>query len=205
MTRLFLLRHGQTEWNATGRLQGSTDIPLNGTGRAQTLVTAERLLPRLGERVVWVTSHLSRAHETAQILADVRGDAVTTDPRLAERAFGRWEGSTHDSRLESDPGEVERWLQGYEPAIDGYEPHAQLVERMNAAMVDHAEANAGMDVVLVSHGSALRVGITAALGLEIGVPRDRRALGNLGNTHWSQLTYQGANAWTLEAHNIGHD
>lgn len=84
------LRHGQTDWNLEGRIQGHTDIPLNATGRAQAAAAAARLVGAGVTRAV--TSPLSRARETAEIVADHLGVPLEIDADLKERAFGAFEG-----------------------------------------------------------------------------------------------------------------
>ena len=90
----YVLRHGQTDWNVQARLQGSTDIPLNDTGRAQARVAAD-ILDGLGITRI-VASPLSRALETAQIVGAKLGLTPQTDVRLIERNFGLFEGLTLD-------------------------------------------------------------------------------------------------------------
>ena len=102
MTTLLLVRHGETDWNAARRIQGSTDIPLNDTGRAQARATATGLAERMAEqyggvRPIVVSSDLSRAHETAQIIAAELGtDVAHAYPQLRERSYGVAEGLTVD-------------------------------------------------------------------------------------------------------------
>ncbi|PKQ26357.1 MAG: histidine phosphatase family protein [Actinobacteria bacterium HGW-Actinobacteria-4] len=202
MTRVFLLRHGQTEWNAVGRLQGSTDIPLNETGQEQAIAAARALAALVAPDTMIVASPLSRARETAQSLAAAVGVSVATDARLAERSYGVWEGMTDAERVSHAPDEVVRWRQGDEPAIDGYEGHAPLGARVMAALHEHA-ARAKGDLVLVSHGGALRMAVTVALGLHLADSSQRAAIRGLDNAHWSQLKYRGPGDWMLVAHNVG--
>jgi len=98
MIHLFLIRHGETDWNRLGRFQGARDIPLNEEGRRQ----AEALARNWDQKFdVLFTSPLSRARETAAVLAESRGLAVEQpDPRLAERAYGEGEGLTLAERKE---------------------------------------------------------------------------------------------------------
>lgn len=94
MTTLLLVRHGETDWNAARRIQGSTDIALNDTGRAQARETAAVLAERFaGVNPLVVSSDLSRARETAEIIAATLGtDLAHTYPQLRERAYGVAEG-----------------------------------------------------------------------------------------------------------------
>jgi probable phosphoglycerate mutase len=97
-----MIRHGQTDWNAEGRLQGQQDIPLNATGRAQATRNGETLLRSVGSTVAdfdFVSSPLSRTRETMERVRTAMGLAPTayrTDERLVELSFGDWEGQTLD-------------------------------------------------------------------------------------------------------------
>src|SRR5690242_8696605 len=98
MATLLLVRHGETDWNAEGRLQGQTDRPLNEYGRRQARELAERLA---GDGVVAIyASDLSRAKETAEIVGGRLGLPVVVDPDLRERNWGTWEGLTPRERDE---------------------------------------------------------------------------------------------------------
>ncbi|MGN6425086.1 MAG: histidine phosphatase family protein [Asticcacaulis sp.] len=94
MASFYVLRHGQTDWNAQARLQGSTDIPLNDTGREQARIAAGFMADEGITRII--ASPLSRALETAQIVGARIGIAPELDPRLTERNFGLFEGMTID-------------------------------------------------------------------------------------------------------------
>jgi probable phosphoglycerate mutase len=202
--RVFLWRHGQTDWNVAQRLQGASDIELNDAGLEQVQVAAKKLAKRLEPSPLIVSSPLARARDTAAVLAHECEVDFTLDPRLAERAYGEWEGLTLEERSDRFPGELNRWRAGDEPRVSGYEGHVALGERMIAALEDHAAA-ADTDLVLVSHGSALRIGITMALGISVADARGRRSIGGIGNARWSQLTYRGTGEWTLEHHGVGVD
>lgn len=202
MTRVFLLRHGQTEWNAVGRLQGSTDIPLNETGRLQADAAAKALAAVVAPGAAIVASPLSRALETAQALGDSLDVTVTADARLAERSYGVWEGTTHDERVAQSPIEVASWRSGKEPAVEGYENHAALAGRVMDALHEHAAAATG-DVVVVSHGGAMRMAVTTALGVDPADSASRGGVRGLDNAHWSELKYRGPGDWMLVAHNVG--
>ena len=94
MSAFYVLRHGQTDWNVAARLQGSTDIPLNATGREQARKAAEILAGEAITRII--ASPLSRALETARIVGERIGVEPETDARLIERHFGLFEGMTID-------------------------------------------------------------------------------------------------------------
>ena len=89
---LYVVRHGQTAWNAAKLLQGSTDIPLNETGLRQARETAELLRDVPVDRIF--LSPLARAAETGRIIAEGRNVPVTTDDRIRERGYGEFEGKT---------------------------------------------------------------------------------------------------------------
>src|SRR3954452_24611267 len=95
-TTLLLVRHGETDWNAEGRLQGHTDRPLNEYGRRQAKELAARLAG--GHVDAIYASDLSRARETAEIVGERLGLTVVIDPDLRETNWGTWEGLTGDER-----------------------------------------------------------------------------------------------------------
>ncbi len=201
MTALYLLRHGQSEWNAARRLQGATEVPLNDVGRAQAESVAQQLVGEFASAPYVVSSDLSRASDTADAVGTALGATPVLDERLRERSFGVWEGTTEEERLASDPDDIARWYRGETPRIAGFEDTQTLAERLIAA-TDHALADAGdRDVLVVSHGSALRVLVNALLGLPVAA----RPLGGLDNAHWSVVTPQRDGGWTLARHNVGRD
>ncbi len=202
MTRLFVVRHGQTDWNLANRLQGSTDIPLNDTGRAQAAAAAPGLLAQLGESPTVVASHLTRAFETAEILFSGLGTAIHRDPRIGERSYGVWEGLEADLRQVHHPEDYDRWKAGLEPRIEGYETHVELAARMVEAAhewTERVDAQGGGDLVFVSHGSAGRMLLASLLRMSV----NGRALGNLENACWSRVVPSGDGGWSLDRHNVG--
>ena len=194
MIRLILVRHGETDWNATHLLQGSSDIPLNDNGRAQARAAAPKLA-RIAPVARIVSSDLSRALETAHIFADAMGAEVVTDARWRERSYGVWEGLPEDVRKRDHPEEHERWANGLEPDVEGYEYNATVRDRALAA-IDDLIGTEGTYVV-VSHGSTTRVAAGALLRLELG----SHGVGNLGNAQWLELTREGDGPWVLRSLN----
>jgi broad specificity phosphatase PhoE len=161
---LLLARHGETDWNATGRWQGHTDVPLNENGRAQARALAVTLRDR-GVRGV-VASDLQRAHETARIVAVELGlEVAYVDAALRERAFGIFEGLTRE-QCETLHAEAWRlWLEE-KRTPHGAEDAAALTVRTVAALGRVAERVAGAEApaLVVSHGGAVRAVVAAATG-----------------------------------------
>ena len=169
MTLLTLVRHGETDWNRARRIQGSTDIPLNDTGRAQARATAERLRTRLDPAapVVVVSSDLSRARETAEIIAATLGVAAPrVYPQLRERAYGEAEGVDSAEFLE-------RWGDWHSAEIPSAEPWPDVRARALAALrqiaddVRRTTAPASASVIAVAHGALIRELIRHATGGEL--------------------------------------
>lgn len=146
--RLGWIRHGQTEWNRLGRIQGTTDVPLDAEGRRQ----AERLAERLaGEVWRWhgvVSSPLSRAAETARIIAGRLSVPVLFDERLKERSFGSAEGTTEEERHA-------RWGTDWRSRVPDMERDDQMQARGMAFIADWLRHHAGESWLVVTHGSFL--------------------------------------------------
>jgi len=139
VTTLLFARHGQTDWNAEGRLQGHTDRPLNAYGREQAKALAARLA---GEDVAAIyASDLARARETAEIVGERLGLPVVVDPDLREKNWGTWEGLTSEERLRVE-------LAG-ESTAEHRERTVRAVERI-------VERHPGQRVVVVTHGGSVR-------------------------------------------------
>jgi probable phosphoglycerate mutase len=147
-TRILLIRHGQSTWNADGRWQGQADPPLSRLGLAQA--TSASSSSELGGIDAWWTSDLERARDTAKRLVAGRG-AVELEPGLRERHAGGWEGLT---RAEIDAGWPGFLTQHTRPA--GWEDDDSLLERALAALTDIATGDPGRRVVAVTHGGVIR-------------------------------------------------
>src|SRR4051794_33790713 len=155
MTLLVLWRHGQTEWNASRRIQGQTDTPLSAVGVEQAAESAPRLAAL--RPTVLVSSDLQRAATTAGALAAITGLTPAYDPRLRERGFGEWEGLTHPEATARWPEAFARWRRGEEVGDAGVEEIDAVAKRTAAAIEETADA-AGPDAVIVvaMHGAAAR-------------------------------------------------
>lgn len=197
---MLLWRHGQTDYNSGGKLQGQVDIALNEVGRAQADAAAQVLMRVQPARII--SSDLSRAQATAQALAERVGVEVHLDQRLRERGFGQWEGLTHAEIAEQWPEQFRVWTGGGHPDGVGAETRGEAGQRLAAAVHEAATAMDGGVLVVTSHGAAISSGITSLLGLDA---EDWRGITGLGNCHWSVLRENPGSvpAWRLIAHNVG--
>jgi len=181
--RVIIWRHGRTEWNLAGRVQGQTDVPLDAVGREQARSAAARLASLRPTRIV--SSDLARARDTAEELGSLTGVTVTTDARFRERGFGVREGLTLTEAWEQFPDHMARWLAGDEAGIPGSESGVTAGERFTSALNEHL-ATLGPDetLVVVSHGGVTRAGTFSFLGL----PRETwESFGGLSNCSWTVL------------------
>jgi probable phosphoglycerate mutase len=152
VTTLLLVRHGETDWNADGRLQGQTDRPLSEYGRRQARQLAEELAGEEFDAIY--ASDLSRARETAEIVGARLGLPVALDSDLREKDWGTWEGLT--------PVERDR----VEFVGESTEAHQ---ERMLRALRRISERHPVGGVLVVTHGGSMRRVQTAALGWALPV------------------------------------
>ncbi|AOW15851.1 phosphoglycerate mutase [Hydrogenophaga crassostreae] len=170
VTRILAVRHGETAWNRATRIQGHTDIDLNAHGRWQ----AEQLAQALSDQDIAAcyASDLSRAHATAQAVADRHGLPVQTHAGLRERCFGAFEGRTWTELEAAHPVETLAWRKR-EPdfAPPGGESLRQLQERVVHAVSELAAQHPGEQVLMVAHGGVLDILYRAATRLELQAPR----------------------------------
>ena len=175
MTEIFLIRHGETAWNAERRLQGHLDIPLNEEGVRQAAALARALA---GERVdMIISSDLSRAASTARAVAEHHGLPLHTDASLRERCFGAFEGLLYDELEARFPEAYAQWRvrdphARYPDGERRAETFAEFAQRAVAAVCRIAEMHRGKRIVIVSHGGVLDAVYRAAHGIAITAPRD---------------------------------
>lgn len=151
---LFLARHGETDWNAEGRWQGQTDVPLNPAGRAQALALAERMRPE-GIAAV-ASSDLARARATADIVAGALGlGGVRVDRDLREQGYGRFEGLTRHESEARFPAEWARYAADWRVTPPGGEPYPELVRRVRSAL-GRLAAELPPPALVIMHGGAIR-------------------------------------------------
>ncbi len=174
--KVYLLRHGLTDWNASRRAQGHADIPLNAAGRRQARKAAARLAG-LPLAAVY-SSDLSRALETARPVAAERGLKVLARPGFKEIDQGAWEGLTGDEIRARWP---DQWgpARHYEPRPGGESPEQVRTRALEALSAAVAESPEG-DIVIASHGGTIRWIVATALGLDIQESGRVRGLSNGG-------------------------
>ncbi len=163
-TRLVLVRHAETPWNAEGRWQGHTDIGLSELGRRQAVVTARHLASAFPDACLIARSDSLRAAETSEPLERLLDVPVVVDERLREIDVGAWGGLTSAEVEVLHPESYAAFRAGEQIAIGGGETVADLRRRMLAALDDVAgKVGDGVGIV-VTHGWALRVAVAGLLG-----------------------------------------
>ncbi|HVE93483.1 MAG TPA: histidine phosphatase family protein [Acidimicrobiales bacterium] len=179
-TRLLLVRHGQSIWNAQRRWQGSADPPLSEAGRAQALALAEAVS---GEDVdAVVSSDLIRARETAEIvMAEFGLTGLTIEPRFRERDVGEVSGLTVEEIDARWPGLLDQWRAGTLLQMPGGE--ADITPRVTSALADLAADPPGQVVLVVTHG-----GVIGAIDRHFGIAYER--IGNVTG-RWYDVDVEG--------------
>ncbi len=172
--RLWLVRHGQTDWNAQRRIQGHTPTELNEVGRQQ----AAKLALWFGRRsfqAIW-SSDLPRARQTAEPIAAALGLSVCTTPMLRERHLGPYEGKTWDEvramrvglpgLAAAQQGDLADWT-----GVPGVESDQTLWHRIRDCLTDISQKHADQNVLIITHGGVIKHSVWHILGLPAGAPR----------------------------------
>lgn len=166
MTRLLLVRHGQTLWNHISRYQGHSDIELSDTGRKQAELLAQKL-SKIKVSAIYA-SDLKRAYETAKILATPHRLQVKTRPDLREIHFGAWEGLTYQEIQEKYRDLADKWYR--HPAtvrIPEGETFEEVKERSYRAILKLVQAHDSETIIVVAHGGTIRCIICNLLGIDL--------------------------------------
>ncbi|TNJ63583.1 histidine phosphatase family protein [Paenibacillus hemerocallicola] len=178
MTTLGFIRHGTTDWNVSGRLQGQNDIPLNEAGRWQARELGKRLKREQWDAIV--SSDLMRAKETADIIAEIAGiGPVRAERRLRERTHGRLDGTTVEERIAT-------WGAEWKTLEHGVESDELLYERGIACLEELSAEYEGKRVLVVTHGAFIGVLLNGML--------TRMPDGSIQNTSLSVLK-KNADGW----------
>ncbi len=164
--KLFLTRHGQTDWNIAGRYQGQSDTPLNETGLRQAAQIAKRLSKETIHAIY--CSDLSRAANTAQTIADFHSLEIKKDSRWRELSFGDWEGMTYQEMSAHSPELFEAWMK--DPltiSTPNGENLAQLAKRVKAAFKEIKDGHKDQTVLVVAHSGSLQSLLAVTLGVDL--------------------------------------
>lgn len=198
MAKLYLVRHGETDFNKTLRFQGQTDVPLNEKGKeqAQKMATYFRNIPL----TAIYSSSLQRAYSTAEILGSVKNLAPVKVDSFREINFGQWEGG-HSTVIKEQYGSV--WQDFFKnPAIakaPGGESMGDLQNRAFPALQKILASHPEGDVAVVAHGGIIRVLMCSMLGLDV----NRTWHLHVANAATTCFYYWG-DSYTLEYANLDH-
>lgn len=205
-SQVVLWRHGQTDSNAAGIVQGQRDTALNATGIYQARSGAGAISSRFQVGRI-IASDLQRAWATANELAALVTAEVITDTRLRERSFGPWEGQSRQ-QVKNQWGSIDADCDQFANLV---EPRAAVARRGVDAISEHYQATPdGSVLVVATHGQFTL--ITVAALLELDVVACRNLLGRLGNAHYATLKFGGdvpwfngpdqSEQWQLQEYNI---
>lgn len=198
MNRLIVLRHGQTEWNISGRIQGSSDIDLDETGRVQATKAAPVLAAYEPTRII--SSDLRRAVGTAKSIAEITRVEVELDKRLRERGYGPWEGLTMREIAERFPDDHRRW-RAQEPLLNPeIETWSDLKRRTGDAVRDLVESDVEGTAIIVCHGGSARQITGGVLGWDHD---STSGLSGMDNVHWADLRRMKSGKWRMFGYNLG--
>lgn len=184
---LGFIRHGETSWNALGKIQGQTDIPLNEQGLLQAKLLANRLKHDQHRWDAVISSDMMRASETAAIIAQtLHIPLLESDTRLRERSFGLAEGTTAEERLE-------RWGELWRTNnLVHFEQEEQISARVRSFIADVEQFSLYRNLLVVSHGSLL-----AVMFRELCRNLENKRIGNVSYSIFHRQDGQ----WKAELHN----
>lgn len=164
--RIYLVRHGETEWNASLRYQGHTDVPLSEQGRQQADLLGKRLAAL--EIEVFYSSDLVRAYDTARIISHYHNQDIKILPEFRELNFGQWEGMSINEIKGKYPEEIKQfWEMPLLTRIPGGETLDEMVKRTVTALKTIVESHSKGNIVLVSHGGVIRSIVGTVLGMDL--------------------------------------
>jgi 2,3-bisphosphoglycerate-dependent phosphoglycerate mutase len=194
ITRLCLIRHGETNWNAERRLQGHTDTPLNEHGQAQARLMARALKNTQLEFDALYSSNLQRAIDTAHAVTELLNIPATTISELRERHFGVLQGLTI---TEAPLAKPEVWKAHVNRELDhdleGGESIAVFADRVFRALEQLRQRHAGKTILVVSHGGTLDMMYRLASNQSLGSER----IASVPNASLNWLEHQGE-SWSIE-------
>jgi 2,3-bisphosphoglycerate-dependent phosphoglycerate mutase/probable phosphoglycerate mutase len=199
-----LLRHGQTDYNVAGRMQGHIDSVLTKTGVAQAVHVAPEIARLAPDRLI--SSDLGRAADTAEAVAAASGQPVKLDSRLRETHLGEWQGQTVAEIEEAYPGAIATWRSDPAWAPPGGESRIEVVRRAMPVVEElDDEFSSGPDTtaVLIAHGGLIAGLVCGMLALPTAT---WPAIGGIGNCRWATLARRADHPrWRLAGYNVGSD
>ncbi|SFO34652.1 glucosyl-3-phosphoglycerate phosphatase (pgm family) [Pseudonocardia ammonioxydans] len=203
LRRVTLLRHGRTEYNAGGRMQGHLDTMLAAEGRAQAAAVVPLLAAVGFDRII--SSDLTRAYDTALAVAEACALPLSVDKRLRETHLGDWQGRTVSEIESEQPGAIGAWRSdpwwappGGESRVDVVNRSLPVVAELDASYADDPEERS---VLLVAHGGMIAGMVCGLLDLpESAWP----VIGGMGNAKWAVVARRDDHPrWRLSGYNIG--
>lgn len=204
LRRIVLLRHGQTDYNVSGRMQGHLDSVLTTVGHEQAAQAAPVLAALEPDRIV--SSDLQRAADTAEVVGAACGLPVKFDARLRETHLGDWQGYTVAQIDRDYPGAIAVWRSdplwappGGESRVDVVARARPVVDELDAEFADSPDTPA--TVMLVAHGGLIAGLVTGLMELPVDV---WPSFGGLGNCRWAVLARRADSPrWRLAGYNVG--
>lgn len=192
MLRLYLIRHGETEWNIQNKYQGITDIPLSSTGEKQAQAIANKMRKIKIDMIY--SSNLSRAYETAKYISSEKKINIKVMPQLREINFGEWEGYTiseleiiygeHYKRFILEPHKYDFPGEGSMQAVQ-----SRVLKAIDAIIKEQSDG----DIAIVSHGGVLKILIMSLLKIDLSFYKSFW----LGNTSLSVMEKKDNGKWVL--------
>ena len=167
-TILYLVRHGETDWNKEYRFQGRTDIPLSKEG----MIQAEKVGQRLKDKFdVIYTSPLTRAVQTAEIISKTSSMSPIIYDNLIEVDFGEWEGLTFEQVERDYAKEYKLWKtdENLGPILGGEQNMKNAAIRGKKALLDIVSKNKGKNIVVVAHGAIIKASLIGIFDLKVNM------------------------------------
>ena len=166
MKKLFLVRHGESEWNVLKRIQGQQNVALTDRGKLQARLFAKRLLNENIDSIY--SSDLDRAYNTAVIIGNMLKIDVNPMPGLREIDFGKWEGISYDNISDIDSKEIILWRKAPEKLkVDGAETLEELQLRAMSEIYRIMDTEKKHNVLIVSHSATLKTIILGLLDMKL--------------------------------------
>ena len=201
MSRVLLIRHGETPWNRERRWQGHADVELSEEGRRQATELAAHLPRDCPPPAAIYTSDLSRARATAEIVGAAFGLEVLVDPRWREIDVGSWAGLTRDEVEARFPVDWARIVAGEDLPRGGGETFAAFSSRIAAALDDVRRRHGDRLAIVVTHGGAIRAAMMHARSLPVARLRE---VAGVRNTSLTELAHDGATWRVHRSDDVAH-